>query len=125
MQTPAEANESVYEERRGGDWLSNIKEQLKRERDRAILIAGFELLLGIIMAYIGWQFFNANEAFRIMIYEMEQSIYTPAYSIDLFRTIQAGTLAGGFFALVHGVKRIADNVLNAWVKSAIPEIPSE
>ena len=106
--------------------MSSIpRKQLEREKDRAIILAGIELVLGIIMVYIGFQFFNASEYFRIAIYEMEQSAYTPEYTLDLFRTILSAILAGGFFALIHGVKRIADNFLNAWVKSAIPETASK
>ena len=105
--------------------MSSIEKQLKRERDRAIILAGIELFLGIIMVYIGWQFFNASEFFRITVHEMEQSHYTPEYTINLFKAILSATLAGGAFALIHGIKRIVDNFLNVWVKSAIPETSSE
>jgi ammonia channel protein AmtB len=90
-----------------------------------MILAGIELVLGILMIYIGWQLYNAGEYFRIAIYEMEQSPFTPKHIINLFRTMLTTTLAGGFFALVHGIKRIADSSLNAWVKSAIPETSTE
>jgi len=54
------------------------------------------------------------------LYEMEKSTYTPEYLINLFRAAVTGSLAAGFFALVHGAKRVVDNSLNAWVKSALP-----
>ena len=42
-------------------------------------------------------------------------------TITTYKTILAMIIAGGFFAFIHGIKRILDNVLNAWVKSAIPK----
>lgn len=59
-----------------------------------------------------------------MIREMATSPYTPDYLIGLYNAILLVTIAGGFFAVVHGIKRIVDNVLNAWVKSVTPK-PSE
>lgn len=95
-------------------------EQLKREKTRSLIIAGFELIIGILFIVLGWQFFNMSNLFSTMLYEMEESPYYPNYIFDLYRTIQIGFLAGGFIGFVHGVKRMIDNTLNAWVKSALP-----
>ena len=39
----------------------------------------------------------------------------------LFSAIRMIIIIGGIFALIHGVKRVVDNILSAWVKSAIPK----
>jgi len=94
-------------------------EQLKREKIRAVMIATIELILGATMILIGIQFINVAEFFKFELYEVMKEYPQERY-LDLYRTIITGSLAGGFFAMLHGVKRMVDNLLNAWVKSAIP-----
>lgn len=101
-----------------------VPEQLKREKVRAIAVAIIELVLGSLMAYIGFQLFNISEIWRIVIMEAAQSPYTPEYIIGLYNAILLVIIGGGIFAVIHGVKRMVDNLLNAWVKSATPK-PSE
>ena len=85
------------------------------------MIAGIEILLGIVMFYIGLQLLNLSESIRFSIYELEEAGYMARETITVYKTILAMIIAGGFFAFIHGIKRILDNVLNAWVKSAIPK----
>jgi len=99
----------------------SISEKLGRERTRATALAAIELILGVLIIYIGLQLFIASEHFRFAIFEMQQNSYVPEYMLGIYRTILAVILAGGFFALVHGVKRIVDNALKAWIKSAVPK----
>lgn len=99
-------------------------EQLRREKIRAIAVAIIELVLGSLMAYIGFQLFNISEVWRIVIAETPQSPYIPEYIIGLYNAILMIIIVGGIFSLIHGIKRIVDNVLNAWVKSATTK-PSE
>jgi len=95
-------------------------EQLRREKIRAITVAIIELVLGSLMAYIGFQLFSIGmQAFA----EMAPYLYTPGIN-GLYNAIPMIIIAGGIFSLIHGIKRMVDNVLNAWVKSAITK-PSE
>jgi hypothetical protein len=45
----------------------------------------------------------------------------PAFIIDLFKTVRTILLIGGILIVLHGVKRIVDNVLRAWARSATPK----
>jgi TRAP-type C4-dicarboxylate transport system permease small subunit len=99
-------------------------EQLRREKIRAIAVAIIELVLGSLMAYIGFQLFNISEVWRIITEEVTQSPYTPEHIIGLYNAILMVIIVGGIFSLIHGIKRMVDNVLNAWVKSATTK-PSE
>ncbi|MDH5771407.1 MAG: hypothetical protein OEZ25_09000 [Candidatus Bathyarchaeota archaeon] len=98
-------------------------EQLRREKIRAITVAIIELLLGSLMAYIGFQLYSIGEAWRSVIAAMAQYPYTPEIN-GLYNATPMIIIAGGIFSLIHGIKRIVDNVLNAWVKSATTK-PSE
>jgi len=102
----------------------SVLEQLKREKYRAIAIMAIELILGGIIIFIGFQFFVISEIWHLIILEMAESPYTPKYIVELFSVIRMLFIVGGIFAFIYGVKRIVDNVLNAWVKSATPK-PSE
>ena len=93
----------------------------RRERARALIVAGFELILGVLFILLGWQLFNVSNVFHTMLGEMVQSPYTPTYVYELYRTIQVGFLIGGFIAFVHGAKRMVDNMLDVWAKSALPK----
>ena len=94
-------------------------EQWRRERARALIIAGFELILGVLFILLGWQLFNVSNVFHTMLLEIVQSPYTPMYIYELYMTIRIGFLIGGFIAFVHGAKRMVDNVLDVWAKSAL------
>ena len=97
-----------------------ITERWRRERARALIIAGFELILGVLFILLAWQLFNVSTLFHTMLGEMGQSPYTPTYVYELYRTIQIGFLIGGFIAFAHGAKRMVDNVLAVWANSAVP-----
>jgi len=99
--------------------LSVPVEQLEREKTRAIIIAGMEILLGAIMLYIGIQVLSISEAWRFAMFQMRQ--YATEETMQMYGIVLGIILASGFFAFFHGVKRIFDNLLNAWVKSAIPK----
>jgi uncharacterized membrane protein YphA (DoxX/SURF4 family) len=94
-------------------------EQLEREKTRAVVIAVLELVLGVTMLYVGLQVLSISEAWRFTLYQMQQ--YAPAETMQMYEAALGILIALGFFALIHGIKRIADNLLNAWVKSAIPK----
>ncbi len=85
-------------------------EQIKREKVHASVVAAIEVGLGFLVLYSGLQFFNLYDSFGQLL-----SPYTPPYLMDI-RTI---VLIGGIFVILHGIERIVDNVLNAWVKSAV------
>jgi hypothetical protein len=93
-------------------------EQLKREKTRFRIVTVFELVIGVLFIVLGWQFFNVSNVFSTMLDRMGPSPYSPI--VDLYRTIQTGFLVGGFMTFVHGIKRAVDNILIAWVKSALP-----
>jgi uncharacterized membrane protein len=86
-------------------------EQMKREKVHAIVVAAIEVGLGFLVLYIGLQFFNIYNSLNQLL-----GPYTPSYFMDI-RTI---VLIGGIFVILHGIKRMVDNILNAWVKSAVP-----
>jgi len=94
-------------------------EQLRREKFRAIAIAIIELTLGAIMTYVGFQLFNLSELWRLIF--VETSGYYSEQHIEFYNAIFLIIISGGIFVLIHGIKRIVDNILNAWVKSAIEE----
>jgi len=71
------------------------------------------------MFYVGIQVLSISEAWRFAMYEMRQ--YASEETMQIYGTALGIILAIGFFTLFHGVKRIFDNLLNAWVKSAIPK----
>jgi len=96
------------------------REQLEREKTRAEIIALLELVLGGTMLFIGFQLFNLYGVIQLTLFEMIRS-RAPTESIDMMRLMLSVIIAAGFFTVFHGVKRMADNVLNAWVKSAIPK----
>ncbi len=99
--------------------MYECRKSAKKERTRAIVIASFEIVLGATMVFIGFRFLSATESFKYALYELEKLTSTPIYVVGLLKAALAGSLATGFFAFVHGVKRAVDNLLNAWAKSAI------
>jgi len=92
-------------------------EQLRREKIRSVVMAGFELIIGVLFIALGWQFFSVGGFFSVMT---SQITGYSGYLFDLYKAIQTGFFVGGFIAVFHGIKRITDNILNAWVKSALP-----
>jgi ascorbate-specific PTS system EIIC-type component UlaA len=102
--------------------LSVPVEQLEREKTRAIIMAGLEIVLGTIMLYIGLQVLSVSDAWRYAMFQMRQQ--ATEETMAMYGTALGIIMATGFFALLHGLKRIIDNILNAWVKSAIPKNPT-
>jgi len=98
-------------------------EQLRREKIRAIAVAVIELVLGILTAYIGFQLLNIGELWRLAFMGVP-SPYQPEPMFEMYNAIPMIIIAGGIFSLIHGIKRMVDNVLNAWAKSATTK-PSE
>jgi len=103
------------------DLMTLPREQLEREKTRAEIIAMLEVVLGGTMLFIGFQLFNLYGSLQYSMFQMMRSTTTPKETIDMLNLILSVTIAAGFFTVFHGIKRMADNVLNAWVKSAIPK----
>jgi hypothetical protein len=97
-----------------------LLDQMRRERIRAIVVAAFELILGSLMAFIGFQLINFGGAWLTQVQQMLQSPYQQRFIVDMYTAIALVSIAGGLFALIHGIKRIIDNILNAWIKARAP-----
>ena len=97
------------------------REQLEREKVRAQIIAMLELILGALMLFIGFQFFSLYSVIQYSMFQMMRTTTTPKETMDMYNLILSVVLTSGFFVLFHGIKRMADNILNAWAKSYIPK----
>lgn len=97
------------------------KIRFSRERTHSIIVAFFESILGIMTFVLAWDFIDAGNLMNVWIAQMMRSPYTPQEAIDFFKSVQSGLYFVGAFIFLHGLKRIVDNVLDAWVKSSKSE----
>jgi len=85
------------------------------ERHYLIILAVLELILGVVTIIMAVNIYNLSAAFGDMLREMKKYPYMPAFVIDMYEAIYWVLLLSGIFIIIHGIKRIIDNLMKPFV----------